>query len=165
MPQLTAVYEAAKALKPYNIPLIADGGIRYSGDVAKASAGGASTVMIGSLLAGTDEAPGEIIEYVNRSAGIIEKYKVYRGMASSSAQIQWRGRVSSKEGIAAQVPYKGAVSDILNDIKTNLASALSYSGSRMISEFQRKAKFIRQTSSGYIESTTHILNAGGKKHE
>jgi IMP dehydrogenase len=131
MPQLTAVYEAAKALKPYNIPLIADGGIRYSGDVAKAIAGGASTVMIGSLLAGTDEAPGEMIILEGR------KFKSYRGMGSLEAMEDGSKdryfqdaeddiKKLVPEGIVGRVPFKGSVTEILYQMVGGLKAGMGY---------------------------------------
>ena len=106
--------------------------------------------MIGSLLAGTDETPGEIL---NTKEG---KKKVYRGMASKEAQTAWRGRVSSIEGVSHVVPYKGPVEEVLHDLGVGIRSGLSYSGARSIAEFQSKARAIRQTSAGAIESSTHI---------
>ena len=130
--------------------LVADGGIRNSGDIVKALAAGADFVMIGSLLAGTDETPGEIL-YTKEG-----KKKVYRGMASKEAQSAWRGRVSSIEGVSHVVPYKGSVKGVLHDLGVGIRSGLSYSGARSIGEFQSKARAIRQTSAGAIESSTHI---------
>jgi IMP dehydrogenase len=131
--------------------LIADGGIRNSGDIVKALAAGADFVMLGSMLAGTDESPGEIFTSGNK------KYKVYRGMASRSAQLDWRGKSSSPEGISTTIPYKGPVTDILRDIRGNVRSGFSYSGARDLRELQSKAKFIKQTPAGQYESSTHIL--------
>ena len=133
------------------VPIIADGGIRNSGDVVKALAAGADFVMLGSLLSGTDETPGDII---NTPTG---KVKAYRGMASADAQIDWRGKTSSLEGIATTVPCKGPVNDVLDGLVRGIRSGLSYSGARSIGELQAKAKFVRQTSSGQTESSTHIL--------
>jgi len=130
--------------------IIADGGIKTSGDIVKALAAGADLVMVGSLLAGTEEAPGAKI-------GIDGKlYKSYRGMASKAAQNDWRGKVSSIEGVAAMVPCKGRVEDVLRELRTGICSGLSYSGATSISELQMKAHFIRQTTAGQIESSTHI---------
>jgi len=133
------------------IPIIADGGIRNSGDIVKALAAGADFVMLGSLLAGTDEAPGDIINTCNG------KYKSYRGMASKDAQIEWRGKTSSLEGIATTIPCKGSVGGVLQELERGIRSGFSYSGARSLRAFQRKAKFMRQTSSSQIESATHIL--------
>jgi len=107
--------------------------------------------MLGSLLAGTDETPGNII---NTRDG---KYKSYRGMASKDAQVEWRGRTASLEGVATTVPCKGPVDDVLEDLTRGIRSGLSYSGCRTIGELQTKARFIRQTNSSQIESGTHIL--------
>lgn len=135
------------------IPLIADGGIKNSGDMGKALAGGASFAMIGSLFAGTDETPGEIILDKTNC-----KRKLYRGMASKEAQLEWRGRAASLEGVSTTVPYKGSVLEILKNIDTNLRSAFSYSGAHNINEFWQKSVFVKQTAGGYNESFTHILN-------
>lgn len=132
--------------------IVADGGIKNAGDIVKCLAAGADFVMLGSLLAGTDESPGDILVDSN---GI--KTKTYRGMASVEAQVQWRGQARSLEGVATTVPYKGKVSNILSDLAQNIRSGLSYSGARSISEFRNKAKFIMQTPSGLTESRTHIL--------
>ena len=133
------------------VPIIADGGIRNAGDIVKALAAGADFVMLGSLLSGTDETPGGII---NTRKG---KVKAYRGMASKDAQINWRGKTSSLEGIATTVPCKGPVEEVIAELVRGLRSGLSYSGARSIPELQAKARFIRQTSSGQAESSTHIL--------
>ncbi len=135
-----------------NVTLIADGGLRNSGDIVKAIAAGADCVMLGSLLAGTDEAPGMIINNWN------QKLKTYRGMASTEAQFEWRGRASSLEGISTTVPYKGSVKDIVTNLMQGFRSGMSYSGARDIKELQRRAQFIRQTPAGARESGTHILN-------
>jgi IMP dehydrogenase len=134
-----------------NAPIIADGGIRNSGDIVKALAAGADFVMLGSLLSGTDEAPGDTI---NTREGA---FKSYRGMASKDAQVEWRGRTASLEGIATTVPCKGPVGDVLEDLGRGIRSGMSYSGARTISELQAKAIFIRQTPSAQTESSTHIL--------
>jgi len=131
--------------------IIADGGIKNSGDIVKALAAGADFVMLGSMLAGTDESPGEIFTSGNK------KYKVYRGMASRSAQMDWRGQSSSPEGISTTIPYKGPVADILRDIGGNVRSGFSYTGARTLEEFQSKATFLSQTAAGQYESSTHIL--------
>ena len=132
------------------VPIIADGGIRNSGDVVKALAAGADFVMLGSLLSGTDETPGNII---NTPAG---KVKSYRGMASKDAQMDWRGKTSSLEGVATTVPCKGSVCDVLKDLERGIRSGFSYSGARCLRDLQAKARFVRQTSSGQVESSTHI---------
>ena len=131
--------------------IIADGGIRNSGDIVKALAAGADFVMLGSLLSGTDETPGDVI---NTHEG---KFKSYRGMASKDAQIAWRGKTASLEGVATTVPCKGPVDDVLEDLARGIKSGLSYSGARTITQLQKKAKFMRQTGSGQTESSTHIL--------
>jgi len=132
--------------------IIADGGIKNSGDMVKAIAAGADMVMVGSLLAGTDETPGESFHDSDGNT-----FKVYRGMASIEAQVAWRGKARSLEGVSTTVPCKGSVRRILLDLEQNIKSGFSYSGARSISEFQSLARFIRQTSSGLGESKTHIL--------
>ena len=134
--------------------IIADGGIKNSGDIVKAIASGADFVMLGSLLAGTKEAPGDLITTVEGSR------KVYRGMASREAQNDWRGKSSAPEGISTTIPYKGELESIFSDLVGGIKSGFSYSGAKNISEFQEKAKMIQQTSAGQYESWTHIL---GKK--
>jgi len=133
--------------------IIADGGIKTAGDMVKAIAAGADFVMLGSMLAGTDESPGQVFV-----SGDDKRYKVYRGMASVEAQVDWRGEARSLEGVSTTIPYKGSVVDIISGLKQNIRSGLSYSGARSIEEFQAKAKFIRQTSASIVESGTHILN-------
>ena len=132
--------------------IIADGGIRNAGDIVKSLAAGADFVMLGSLLAGTTETPGDT--FVNSEG---EKYKVYRGMASREAQVAWRGHASSLEGVSTTVPHKGPVNDILSDLAQNIKSGLSYSGAKTIKEFRSLSSFVRQTQSGQRESFTHIL--------
>ena len=149
VPGLETIFECAKS---GIVPIIADGGICNSGDIVKALAAGASFVMLGSLLSGTDETPGGIITTEDGS------FKSYRGMASKDAQMDWRGRQASAEGIATKVRCKGPVADVLNDLERGIRSGLSYSGARSIKELQEKAVFIRQTGAGQIESSTHILN-------
>lgn len=135
--------------------IIADGGIRNSGDIVKCLAAGADFVMVGSLLAGTKETPGEVLK-VGRNKVI--QVKSYRGMASSEAQMEWRGAISSQEGISTTVRCKGPARDILEDLGVGIRSGLSYTGARTITELQAKSRFIRQTNAGVIESSTHILN-------
>jgi IMP dehydrogenase len=160
VPQLTAVSEAAEAASAQGIPIIADGGIKYSGDIAKAIAGGASLVMIGSLLAGTDESPGEVYLYQGRS------YKSYRGMGSigamarGSADRYFQGEVADAlklvpEGVEGQVPYKGPVSGVLHQLVGGLRAAMGYTGARSVAELHEKAEFIRITNAGLRESHTH----------
>tara|TARA_R110000824_G_scaffold187995_1_gene369302 strand:+ start:2941 stop:3963 length:1023 start_codon:yes stop_codon:yes gene_type:complete len=150
VPTLQSILDVSKTTS--DVKIIADGGIKTTGDMIKAIAAGADFVMVGSMLAGTDETPGEVLCDANT-----EKYKVYRGMASSAAQRSWRGRSSTPEGISATVPYRGVVSDILKDIDGGLRSGLSYTGAKTISEFQVKAEFLHQTPGGLAESNTHIL--------
>ena len=133
--------------------IIADGGIRNSGDIVKALAAGANFVMLGSLLAGTDEAPGQVF-----STGEGKKYKVYRGMASVEAQVDWRGQARSLEGVSTTIPYKGSVMKVLSDLEQNIRSGLSYSGATDLKELYHKSKFIKQTNAGMRESSTHILS-------
>jgi IMP dehydrogenase len=162
MPQLTAVYEAAKALQKYDVPVIADGGIRYSGDVAKAIAGGASTVMIGSLLAGTDEAPGEMIILEGR------KFKSYRGMGSLEAMEDGSKdryfqdaeddiKKLVPEGIVGRVPFKGSVTEILYQMVGGLKAGMGYCGASSI-EAMQQAKFVKITSAGVKESHPHDVS-------
>ena len=131
--------------------LVADGGIKNAGDIVKCFAAGADFVMLGSLLSGTDETPGDII---NTRKG---KFKAYRGMASKDAQVEWRGKTASLEGIATTVAYKGPVASVVSELERGIRSGLSYSGARNIQTLQATAKFIRQTTSGQAESGTHIL--------
>jgi IMP dehydrogenase len=131
--------------------IIADGGIKNSGDIVKALAAGADAVMVGRLLAGTNEAPGDVIH--NPSASPV---KVYRGMASPEAQQDWHGKHSSNEGVSRTVRLRGSAVAVLVDIDRGIRSGLSYSGARNIRELQAKARFVLQTSAGMIESSTHI---------
>jgi IMP dehydrogenase len=158
VPQLTAIMEAARAAN--GVPVIADGGIRTSGDIAKALAAGASTVMVGSLLAGTEEAPGETFLYQGRS------YKSYRGMGSVGAMA--RGSADRyfqqdikdhlklvPEGIEGQVPYKGPVRDIIHQMVGGVKAAMGYTGATTIPELQKRARFVRITNAGLSESHVH----------
>ena len=149
VPGLQTIIDCAKSDR--GAPIIADGGIRNAGDIVKALAAGADFVMLGSLLAGTDETPGDVI---NTRRG---KLKSYRGMASKDAQIEWRGSTASLEGIATTVPCKGPVDDVLEELSRGIRSGFSYSGARTLGEFQAKAKFVKQTSAGTHEGRTHIL--------
>jgi IMP dehydrogenase len=161
VPQITAIAQVAKALQGTDIPLIADGGIRYSGDVAKAIAAGASAVMMGGLFAGTDEAPGEIILFQGRS------YKSYRGMGSVGAmQAGSADRYFQEgdnpnpdkfvpEGIEGRVPYKGSVKQILFQLAGGVRSSMGYCGCSSIAEFHQKAQFVEITSAGIRESHVH----------
>jgi len=151
VPGLQTVLDCAK-IKNNKTKIIADGGIRSSGDIVKAIAAGADFVMLGSMLAGTDVSPGEVL------IGVLNtKRKVYRGMASKEAQFDWRGKSSSNEGISATIPYKGKIENILADLDGGIRSGFSYSGAKNINEFQEKVKFIKQTLAGQAESGTHIL--------
>ena len=132
--------------------IIADGGIKTAGDIVKALAAGADFVMLGSMLAGTDESPGDVFQGNDG-----KKYKVYRGMASVEAQKDWRGEARSLEGISTTIPYKGSVVDIINNLVQNIRSGLSYTGSRNITQLQAKAEFIVQSAASQVESSTHIL--------
>jgi len=151
IPGLQTIIECAKTDR--NVKIIADGGIKNSGDAVKALAAGADAVMVGSLFAGTTETPGEVIQ---DRAG--HKWKIYRGMASKEAQIKWRGKYSSHEGVSATIPFRGSVANVLDEVEKGLRSGFSYSGARNISELHSKAKFITQTASGMDESKTHIVN-------
>lgn len=163
IPLLQTILDCMEIKKEFpNLQLIADGGIRNAGDIVKAFAAGADFVMLGSMLAGAEETPGEF-ESVLSDTGEYVTYKTYRGMASKEAQIAWRGKSFSTEGVSVKIPAKGPVSEILENIKANVASGLSYSGARNLRELRTKATFILQSHAGAIESTTHILNVGGTK--
>ena len=150
VPTLQSVLDCRDAA---DAAIIADGGIKTAGDIVKALAAGADAVMLGSMLAGTKETPGEVFQSNDN-----KQYKVYRGMASPEAQIAWRGKARSLEGISTTVPYKGEVGDILYRLERNIKSGLSYTGARNLVELRTKATFIKQSSSGLQESRTHILN-------
>ena len=160
VPQLTAVMEAKRACDEANIPLIADGGIKYSGDIAKAIAAGADCVMIGSLFAGTDESPGDIVLYQGRS------YKEYRGMGSlgamarGSADRYFQQDIKSQmkyvpEGVEARVPYKGKVADVIHQLVGGLKASMGYTGNGDICQMQRNSTFVQITNAGLRESHTH----------
>ncbi len=158
MPQITAITECARVASRFGVPIIADGGIRYSGDIAKAIAAGAHSVMIGSLLAGTEESPGETILYEGRS------YKSYRGMGSIGAMQQgsgdryFQGGTAHKlvaEGIEGRVPYKGPLSDTIFQLVGGLRSGMGYVGAKDIESLRRDARFIRISMAGLIESHPH----------
>ncbi len=151
MPGLQTILECAKTDR--DIAIIADGGIRNSGDIVKALAAGADAVMCGSLLAGTTESPGEVFKGKD---GFV--WKTYRGMASKEAQIDWKGKYSSFEGVSSRVPVRGSVKDTLFDLEKGVRSGLSYSGARSIKHFHSVAEFMMQTSAGATESGTHISN-------
>jgi IMP dehydrogenase len=160
VPQLSAILEVSEITKKSNIPLIADGGIKYSGDIAKAIAAGADTIMIGSLLAGTDESPGEVYLYQGRS------YKSYRGMGSISAMLKGSAERYFQdinidiqklipEGVEGQVPYKGPVSIVLNQLIGGLRSSMGYTGNENIKKMKTNCEFIKITTSGLKESHVH----------
>jgi IMP dehydrogenase len=160
VPQVTAIAECAAAAKPFDVPIIADGGIKYSGDLVKALAAGAHCVMIGSLLAGTDEAPGETVLYQGRT------YKSYRGMGSLGAMRRGSkdryGQADIEdleklvpEGIEGRVPHRGAASSVIYQLVGGLRAGMGYTGCRTIDELRTNAKFIRQTSQGLRESHVH----------
>jgi len=162
MPQLSAVMEVAKVCRKADIPMIADGGIKYSGDIAKAIAAGAETVMIGSLFAGTDESPGEVLLYQGRS------YKSYRGMGSlgamarGSADRYFQAEVKDSlklvpEGVEGRVPYKGPINTIIHQLVGGLRAAMGYTGSATIQALQNDTHFRRITSSGLRESHVHDI--------
>jgi len=150
IPTLQSIMDCAKTDR--DAVLIADGGFKTSGDVVKALAAGADFVMLGSMLAATDESPGGTFTSVDG-----KKYKVYRGMASKEAQLDWRGKTSSLEGVSTTIPYKGSVEFVLRELERGIRSGFSYTGARNLTELQTKANFIRQTAAGQIESSTHIL--------
>lgn len=152
VPTLQSVMDCSFSEFYGEVPIIADGGIKNSGDMVKALAAGADFVMVGSLIAGTNESPGETFEKNGQT------YKVYRGMASKDAQINWRGHYSSIEGVSSYVPLKGPVSNVLEEMVAGIRSGLSYSGACSVVELQNTADFITQTSSGINESGTHINN-------
>lgn len=162
VPQLTAIMQVASALEKHNVPLIADGGIRYSGDIAKAIAAGANSVMIGSLLAGTDESPGELILYQGRT------YKSYRGMGSLGAMGQASGSSDRyfqshesaieklvPEGIEGRVPYKGSMLQVVHQLMGGLRSSMGYTGMSNIEALKGEARFVRITNAGVKESHVH----------
>ncbi|MBU1250120.1 MAG: IMP dehydrogenase [Actinobacteria bacterium] len=168
VPQVTAVYEASLAARPAGVPLIADGGLQYSGDIAKAIVAGADTVMLGSLLAGTDESPGDLI-FVNG-----KQFKSYRGMGSLGA-LQTRGTKTSysrdryfqadvpsdeqliAEGIEGQVPYRGPVGSVVYQLLGGLRQSMFYTGARTIEDLKQRGKFVRITAAGLKESHPHDI--------
>lgn len=168
VPQVTAIYEAAKAATPAGVPVIADGGLQYSGDIAKALVAGASTVMVGSLLAGTDESPGDLVFIGGK------QFKSYRGMGSLGA-LQTRGERTSyskdryfqadvpsnekliPEGIEGQVPYRGPVGNVLYQLVGGLRQSMFYTGSRTITELKERGNFVKITAAGLKESHPHDI--------
>jgi IMP dehydrogenase len=160
VPQLTAIMDVAEACRKQNVPVIGDGGIRHSGEIAKAIAAGADAVMLGSMFAGTDEAPGDVVMFQGRS------YKSYRGMGSVGAMaggsadryFQKAGDDPSKlvpEGIEGRVPYKGSVDRIIHQMVGGLRAAMGYTGAATVKELQTKAEFVRITGAGLRESHVH----------
>jgi IMP dehydrogenase len=160
VPQLYAVMECAAEAQKWNLPIIADGGIRYSGDIVKALAAGASAVMLGNLLAGCEESPGEIEIFRNRA------YKVYRGMGSVAAMRQGSSdryyqtdpRKIVPEGVEGRVPYRGPLSETVHQLVGGLRSGMGYVGARNLQELREKARFIRITNSGLRESHPHSVS-------
>ena len=165
VPQISAIDTVAKALVDTDVPLIADGGIRYSGDIAKAIAAGADAVMLGGMFAGTEESPGEVELYQGRS------YKSYRGMGSLGAMSQKHGSSDRyfqdhsdeieklvPEGIEGRVPYKGSVVAILHQLAGGLRAAMGYTGCRTIEEMRTKPNFVRITGAGVKESHVHDVS-------
>ena len=168
VPQVTAIYDSARACRPFGVPVIGDGGLQYSGDIAKAIVAGASTVMLGSLLAGCDESPGELV-FING-----KQFKQYRGMGSLGAMAT-RGRHMSyskdryfqadvtsndkivPEGVEGQVPYRGPLSQVGDQLTGGLHPSMFYSGARTIEELQSRGKFVRITSAGLRESHPHDI--------
>jgi IMP dehydrogenase len=159
VPQITAIADAARAAKDTGVPIIADGGVKFSGDITKAIAAGASVVMIGGLFAGTEESPGETILYQGRT------YKSYRGMGSLAAmeggsadrysqEAAERGK-SVPEGIEGQVPYKGPLSGLVDQLVGGLRSGMGYCGVANLKELQERGRFVRITSAGLRESHVH----------
>jgi IMP dehydrogenase len=160
VPQLTAIMDAVEAAKKAQVPVIADGGIKYSGDLAKAMAAGASCVMVGSLLAGTAESPGEVFLYQGRS------YKAYRGMGSvgamarGSADRYFQQDISDShklvpEGIEGQIPFKGPVEQVIHQLVGGLRAAMGYTGSATIADLHARAQFVRMSSASLVESHVH----------
>ena len=156
VPMFSCVLECAAEADRVGLEVIADGGIRSSGDIMKALVAGADSVMVGSLLAGTDEAPGEIIREFGK-----REHKVYRGMASFEAQADRNQtediRVAS-EGVSATIPYKGPVTPIVNELEMGIKSGMSYCNAKWLHEISKNAKWIVQTHAGYIEGTPHIIS-------
>ena len=159
MPQISAVSDCARVADRYDVPVIADGGLKHSGDVTKAIAAGASCVMVGSLFAGTDESPGDLVLYQGRS------YKVYRGMGSLGAmkkgsrdRYAQSGTADEKlvpEGIEGRVPHRGSLASILYQLIGGLRSGMGYTGCKTVQELRSKSRFVRITSQGLRESHVH----------
>ncbi|ABR47130.1 inosine-5'-monophosphate dehydrogenase [Alkaliphilus metalliredigens QYMF] len=159
VPQITAIYDCAKVAKPYGIPIIADGGIKYSGEIPKAIAAGADVVMIGSLLAGTEESPGETVIYKGRS------FKIYRGMGSVAAMekgskdryFQEDNKKLVPEGVEGKVPYRGMLKDTVHQLIGGLRAGMGYCGTETIERLKLEGKFIRITGAGLRESHPHDI--------
>ena len=160
VPQLTAVMDAASTAARFGVPVVADGGIKFSGDVVKALAGGAGSVMVGSLFAGTDESPGEVVLYQGRS------YKVYRGMGSLGAMADgskdryFQGDVEDNrklvpEGIEGRVPYRGSLSSSIHQLVGGLRAGMGYCGAATLADLRAKARFVRISQAGLVESHVH----------
>jgi IMP dehydrogenase len=163
VPQLTAIIETVSVAGAAKIPVIADGGIKYSGDLAKALAAGASVAMVGGLLAGTEESPGEVYLYQGRS------YKAYRGMGSvgamarGSADRYFQAEIRDAlklvpEGVEGQVPYKGPAANVLHQLAGGLRAAMGYVGAKTLEEFRSRAEFVRISASGLRESHAHDVS-------
>ncbi len=163
VPQLSAIMDVAKIAQKHGIPIIADGGIKYSGDLAKAIAAGANCAMLGSLFAGTEESPGEVVLYQGRS------YKTYRGMGSvgamarGSADRYFQQEIGDKlklvpEGVEGRVPFKGAVSGVVHQLIGGLKAAMGYTGNRTIADMQKNCEFVRITNAGLRESHAHNIS-------
>ena len=163
IPTMQAILDASNAQREclskglHAAKIIADGGIKNSGDIVKCLAAGADLVMLGSMLSGTKESPGKVIIMPDGS-----KSKRYNGMASKTAQKNWKGSYSSIEGVSSVVPYKGTVSKVIREIMSNVRSGMSYSGARSLKEFKEKAQLVRQTSASSVESGPHIYRNGGR---
>ena len=167
VPQLSAVMAVAQAIKGSGVPVIADGGIRYTGDIVKAIAAGADSVMLGSMFAGTEEAPGEVILYQGRS------YKSYRGMGSLEAMqagskdryfqdVENDVKKLVPEGIVGRVPYKGNVGEVMYQFVGGLRAGMGYCGAATIKNLQEDAKFVRITAAGVAESHPHDVTITGE---
>lgn len=159
VPQITAIYDCYKAASKYDVPIIADGGIKYSGDIAKAIAAGASTCMLGSLFAGTNESPGENIIYNGRA------FKAYRGMGSSAAMkagssdryFQENAKKLVPEGVEGRVPHRGALADVVYQLVGGLKAAMGYCGVKTLAELTEKGRFIKISNAGLVESHPHDI--------
>ena len=160
VPQLSAIMDCARAVKGTKVKIIADGGTNYPGDITKALAAGASTIMLAGWFAGTDESPGDIIIRKNR------RYKIHRGSASFMSQadravrLQTGTRLNSivAEGVESLIEYKGSVADVIHQLLGSLRSGMSYCNATSIKELHRRAKFIQMTSAGFRESLTHNVD-------